>query len=154
MAEHAFGFIFTLTQRIAVGNRMIKRGGGTDYPTLQGNDVQHKTVGIVGIGRIGTIIAKLCHAFEMQVLACDPYLTAEEIAARGGSKVNLDELIERPDLITLHCPRTNETLGMLGATQFARTKPNAYSSTPRAADCMSRRTSRGRLPKGGSPAAG
>jgi D-3-phosphoglycerate dehydrogenase / 2-oxoglutarate reductase len=126
VAEHAVGFMFALSKKIAAGDRMIKRGAGIDFPAIRGNDLQYKTVGVVGIGHIGTRTAKICGALEMQVLACDPYLTAEQIEARGARKVQLDELTEQADFIVIHCPRSKETLGMFGAAQFARMKPNAY----------------------------
>src|ERR1700761_1603796 len=92
-----------------------------------GNDIRGRTLGIVGIGNIGTRVAELCRGlFGMTVLACDPYLTAEQIAARGGIKVDLDELLRRSDYVTVHCPRTRETLGMFGAAPFALMKPTAY----------------------------
>jgi D-3-phosphoglycerate dehydrogenase len=64
--------------------------------------------------------------FNNTVLAYDPYLTAEQIAARGATKVELDELLRRSDYVTVHCPRSAETFGMLGAEQFAAMKPTAY----------------------------
>ena len=73
-------------------------------------------MGIIGIGNIGRRVAELCGGlFGMTVLAYDPYLTGEQIAARGGEKVQLEELLRRSDFVTVHCPRTKETFGMLGA---------------------------------------
>jgi D-3-phosphoglycerate dehydrogenase len=69
----------------------------------------------------------LCRGlFDMTVLAYDPFLTAEQIAARGGTKVELDELLRRSDYVTVHCPRTKESFGMFGRAQFALMKPTAY----------------------------
>lgn len=62
----------------------------------------------------------------MTVLAYDPYLTTEQIAARGGIKVELEELLRRSDYVTVHCPRTRESFGLFGAAQFALMKPTAY----------------------------
>ena len=62
----------------------------------------------------------------MTVLACDPYLSAEEVARRGAEKVELDELLSRADFVTVHCPRSAETLGLFGRPQFQRMKRNAF----------------------------
>jgi len=92
-----------------------------------GNDIRGKTVGVVGIGQIGTRTAELCRIlFGMTVLAYDPYLTAEQIRERGPVKVELNELLRRSDFVTLHCPRTAETMGMVGRAQFALMKPTAF----------------------------
>jgi D-3-phosphoglycerate dehydrogenase / 2-oxoglutarate reductase len=80
----------------------------------------------LGLGKIGTRIAKFCQAFDMKVLACDPYLTVEQVATRGAIKVALPELLEKSDFISVHCPRTKETTGMFGTEAFAAMKPTAY----------------------------
>ena len=126
VAEHAIGMMLTLSKKIALSNRALLRGGRPDRFDFVGNDLQYKTAGIVGLGKIGTRTAKLCSAFEMNVLAFDPYLTAEEIAARGATKVELQALLERSDFVLVHCPRTTETIGMFGASEFARMKPIAF----------------------------
>jgi D-3-phosphoglycerate dehydrogenase len=127
VAEHALGLMIALAKRIAQSDKAMRRVRGLDRWAYAGNDLRGKTVGIVGIGNIGTRCAELCRGlFGMTVLACDPYLTAEEIAARGGIKVELDELLRRADFVSVHCPRSDETFGMFGAAQFALMKPTAY----------------------------
>jgi D-3-phosphoglycerate dehydrogenase len=92
-----------------------------------GNDIRYKTLGIIGIGNIGTRLAELCRGlFNMTVLAYDPYLSSDQVAARGGDKVELDELLRRADYVSVHCPRTKESFGMIGAAQFALMQPTAY----------------------------
>lgn len=126
VAEHAIGMILNLSKKISLSNRALLRGGAADRMDVAGNDVVGKTVGIVGIGAIGTRTATFCRAFDMTVLAYDPYLTAEQIAARGAEKVEFAELLARSDFITTHCPRTSETLGMFDEAAFAQMKPTAY----------------------------
>ena len=127
VAEHALGFMLALSKKIVLSDRACARTRISTASCYTGNDLVGKTVGIVGIGNIGTRTAELCRGlFRMRVLAYDPYLTKEQIAARGGEKVELDELLERSDFVTLHCPRTEETFGMSGYEQFARMKPTAY----------------------------
>jgi D-3-phosphoglycerate dehydrogenase len=127
VAEHALGFMLALSKKIVLSDRAMRKNKDLDRFLYTGNDLLGKTVGIVGIGNIGTRTAELCRGlFRMRVLAYDPYLTKEQIAARGGEKVELDELLAQSDYVTLHCPRTEETFGMFGYEQFSRMKPSAY----------------------------
>ena len=127
VAEHALGLMLSLSKKIAVSERAMRRIPNLDRRAYTGNDMRGKTVGIIGIGNIGTRVAELCRGlFGMTVLAYDPYLTAEQITARGGVKVGLEELLQRSDYVTTHCPRTSETFGMFGAAQFALMQPTAY----------------------------
>ena len=94
-----------------------------------GREMSGKVAGLVGIGHIGRIVAKLARAFNMTVLAFDPYLTDEEIARRGATSLPLDALLERSDFVSLHCPRDANTLGMIDAPAFARMKKGAVFVT-------------------------
>ncbi len=127
VAEHALGLMLSLSKKIAVSERAMKRIPNLDRRAYTGNDLRGRTVGIIGIGNIGTRVAELCRGlFNMTVLAYDPYLTEAQITARGAMKVGLEELLQRADYVTTHCPRTKETFGMLGAEQFSMMKPTAY----------------------------
>lgn len=127
VAEHALGLMIALSKKIAVTDKALRTGTYVDRYAFTGNDVLGKTVGIVGIGHIGTRVAELCGGLlRMRVLACDPYLSASEIKARGAEKVELDALLTQSDFVTVHCPRSAETLGLFGAAQFARMKPSAF----------------------------
>ncbi|HEX3399624.1 MAG TPA: hydroxyacid dehydrogenase [Acetobacteraceae bacterium] len=127
VAEHALGLMLSLSKKIALSERAMKRTPDLDRRAYAGNNLRNKTVGIIGIGHIGRRVAELCGAlFNMTVLAYDPYLTTEQIAARGATKVELDELLRRADYVTVHCPRSSETFGMFGAAQFAAMKPGVY----------------------------
>lgn len=127
VAEHALAFMLALSKKIPQSDREMRRRSEFDRFLFSGNNLTEKTVGIVGIGQIGSRVAELCKGlFNMTVLAYDPYLTAEQIAARGATKVGLEELMRRSDFVTLHCPRTNETFGLIGYDQVAMMKPTAY----------------------------
>jgi D-3-phosphoglycerate dehydrogenase len=127
VAEHTLGLMLSLTKKIALSERAMKRTPDLDRRAYAGNNLRHKTVGIIGIGHIGRRVAELCGVlFNNTVLAYDPYLDAEQIAARGATKVAFEELLRRSDFVTVHCPRSAETLGMFGASQFAAMKPTAY----------------------------
>ncbi|HEY0181935.1 MAG TPA: hydroxyacid dehydrogenase [Rhodopila sp.] len=127
VAEHALGLMLALTKKIAQSDKVMRRGGDLDRYGFTGGDMRGKTVGLVGLGHIGTRVAELCGGlFSMTVLACDPYLSAEQVTARGAVKVDMDTLLALSDFVSVHCPRSAETLGMFGRAQFERMKPGAY----------------------------
>ena len=127
VAEHALGLMIALSKKIALTDKALRTGQTVDRYAFTGSDVLGKTVGIVGIGHIGTRVAELCKGLlRMTVLACDPHLSAIEIAARGARKVEIDELLSSADFVTIHCPRNDATFGMMGRAQFRRMKPTAY----------------------------
>jgi D-3-phosphoglycerate dehydrogenase len=126
VAEHAIGMVLNLSKKIGLTNRALLRGDANNRYAMMGNNVEHKTLGIVGLGKIGTRHAHFAKAFDMNVIAYDPYLTAEQIAARGARKVEFDELLAQADYVTVHCLRSKETIGMFNAAAFAKMKPSAY----------------------------
>jgi D-3-phosphoglycerate dehydrogenase len=130
VAEHALGMMLTLSKRIIEADRALRRDPNVNRNALIGTEVQGKTVGIVGIGNVGRRIAELCKGLlGMTVLAYDPYLSASEIAARGGEKVELDELLRRSDYVLISCPLTKDNRGMIGVREFALMQPHAYFIT-------------------------
>jgi len=127
VAEHALAMLIALSKRIPETNQVMRRERLVDRVAYMGHDVFGKTIGIVGLGNVGSRLAQLCRGlFSMHVLAYDPYLTAEVCAARGAEKVALDELMRRSDYVSINCPLTAETRGMVGAAQFALMRPHAY----------------------------
>ena len=130
VAEHALGMLLALSKRIAETNQAMRRGRLVDRVAYMGHDVFGKTIGIIGLGNVGGRIAELCRGlFAMQVLACDPYLTAAVCRERGAEKVDLDELLRRSDYVSINCPLTAETRGMVGREQLALMRPHAYLIT-------------------------
>jgi D-3-phosphoglycerate dehydrogenase len=130
VAEHALGMLLTLSKRILEADRVLRRERDVNRNALIGNEAQGKTIGIVGLGNVGCRIAELCKGLlHMNVIAYDPYLTAEEMAARGGEKVELDDLLRRSDFVSISCPLTRESRGMIGAREFALMRPHAFFIT-------------------------
>jgi D-3-phosphoglycerate dehydrogenase len=130
VAEHALAMLLTLSKRIIQADRAMRREADVNRNALIGSEVQGKTIGIVGLGNVGRRIAALCRGLlGMNVLACDPYLSAIEMARRGGEKVALEELLRRSDYVSISCPLTRESRGMIGAREFALMQPHAYFIT-------------------------
>lgn len=130
VAEHVLGFMLTMSKKISYWDREMRRRPNVDRFNPQGHDIGGKTVGIIGIGHIGGRVAQLCGGIlGMPILAYDPYLSADQIRAKGATKVELDELLSRADFVSINCPHSKETEGMFGAAQFARMRPEAYFIT-------------------------
>jgi D-3-phosphoglycerate dehydrogenase len=130
VAEHVLGMMLCLSKRIVESDHMLRRDRNVNRNALMGNEVQGRTIGIVGIGNVGRRVAQLCNGlFGMTVLAYDPFLSATEIAARGAQKVELDELLRRSDYVSISCPLTKDNRGMIGARQFALMQPHAFFIT-------------------------
>jgi D-3-phosphoglycerate dehydrogenase len=101
-----------------------------DRNAFMGKDINGRTIGIVGLGNVGRRVAKLCRTlFDMQVLACDPYLDEATMAERGATKVTLDELLRRSDFVSINCPLDDSSRGMIGARQFGLMQKHAYFIT-------------------------
>jgi D-3-phosphoglycerate dehydrogenase / 2-oxoglutarate reductase len=127
VAEHALGMLLTLSKRIVETNQVMRRSHPINRTAYMGNDVFGKTIGIIGLGNVGSRIAELCHAlFSMRVLAYDPYLSEAQCDARHATKVGLEELLAGSDFVSINCPLNAETRGMIGAAQFALMRPTAY----------------------------
>jgi len=132
VAEMAIGLMIATSRRIVESDRKLRRERGFSRESLMGHDITGKTLGIVGIGHIGTRTAALAHAFGMRVLACDPFVAPDEIRARGAEPVDLDALLHEADIVSLHCPRDRTTLGLFDAARFAAMKQGAiFVSTAR-----------------------
>ena len=130
VAEHALGMLLTLSKRILEADRALRRDRDVNRNALIGNEAQGKTIGIVGLGNVGRRIAELCRGLlRMNVLAYDPYLSASDMAARGGEKVELDELLRRSDYVSISCPLTKDNRGMIGAREFKLMQSHAFFIT-------------------------
>jgi D-3-phosphoglycerate dehydrogenase / 2-oxoglutarate reductase len=127
VAEQAVFFMMQLSKRATELDALVKEGRWAQRMNALPIDLMDKTVLIVGFGRIGTRTAKRCLAMEMQVLVYDPHVSADAIKAAGCEPVtDLDTALARADILTLHCPKTPETAGMLSAARIARMKPTAF----------------------------
>jgi D-3-phosphoglycerate dehydrogenase len=130
VAEHVLAMMLALSKRIGEADRAMRQEKGVRRIAYKGHDVAGRTIGIIGIGNIGSRVAELCRGlFRMRVLAYDPYLTDEQIAARGAEKAELDDLLRDSDYVSVNCPLTAETRGMIGAREYALMRPDAYFVT-------------------------
>jgi D-3-phosphoglycerate dehydrogenase / 2-oxoglutarate reductase len=130
VAEHVLGMLLSLSKRVVECDRALRAGTLNDRGDFTGREAHGKTIGIVGIGNVGRRVAELCHGLlRMEVLAYDPYVDAAEACRRGASKVELDELLRSADFVSINCPLTEETRGMIGAREYELMKPTAYFIT-------------------------
>jgi D-3-phosphoglycerate dehydrogenase / 2-oxoglutarate reductase len=120
-AELTFSMMMSLARNIPQAHMSMK-AGKWDRKRFQGVELNRKTLGILGMGRIGSEVARRAIAFGMQVVAYDPYLAMSRAKALQVELVELDEVLERSDFITVHMPPSDETRGMLNAAAFARMK--------------------------------
>ncbi|MGE4241239.1 hydroxyacid dehydrogenase [Ramlibacter sp.] len=129
VAEHTLGFMLGVSRRMLEGDRRMRREIGYTREDVMGREIRGKTVGLVGIGHIGTRVASLARAFGMEVIATDPFLSLDEIARRGAKAVSFDDLLAQSDFVSLHCPRDAGTLKLMNAKAFARMKKGAIFIT-------------------------
>jgi len=123
-AEHTLALLFGLARRIAAADASVRRG---EWKRSQftGVELRGKTLGIVGLGKIGQAIADRARALEMTVIGSDPYITTEQAAHHGVELTELDALLARADVVTVHVPLTRATRRLIGAEALARMKPGA-----------------------------
>ncbi|HLP22571.1 MAG TPA: phosphoglycerate dehydrogenase [Microbacteriaceae bacterium] len=124
-AELTVGHILSLARHIPAAHAALAQGQWK-RSAYTGTELFEKTVGIIGLGRIGALITARLQAFGVNVIAYDPYITAARAQQLGVQSVTLDELLEQSDFITIHMPKTPETAGMIGQAQLERMKPTAY----------------------------
>jgi D-3-phosphoglycerate dehydrogenase len=123
-AEHTLALMFGLARRIAAADASVRRG---EWKRSQftGTELRGKTLGIVGLGKIGQAIADRARALEMTVLGVDPYVSAEQAALHDVELTDLDELLRRADVVTVHVPLGRTTKGLIGRDALAKMKPGA-----------------------------
>ncbi len=124
-AELTVAHILGLARHLQRAHASIS-AGEWKRSAFTGTELYEKTVGIVGLGRIGALVAERLRGFGVSLIAYDPYVTAARAAQIGAELVDLDELVARADFLTIHMPRTPETLGMIGEAQLKAMKPTAY----------------------------
>lgn len=121
-AEHALSMLCSLARRIPQATASVK-AGKWERERFMGVELQGKTLGIVGVGRIGGAFAERARGLKMNVLAFDPYLTRERAQALGITLVTLDDLLAQSHFITVHTPLTDETRGLLGVEALKKVRP-------------------------------
>ncbi len=123
-AEHTLALLYGVARRIAAADASVRRGEWK-RAEFTGNELRGRTLGIIGLGKIGQAIAARAVAMEMTVLASDPFVTAEQAAHHGVELVPFETILERSDVVTVHVPMTRATRGLIGRDQLARMKPGA-----------------------------
>jgi D-3-phosphoglycerate dehydrogenase / 2-oxoglutarate reductase len=126
VAELVFGHMIVLTRHTFAANQAVKENRWSEYLKFIGNELAGKTLGVIGMGNIGTRVAIRARAFEMSFLVYDPYIPESHVTALGGKCVGLDELLTQSDFVTIHCPLTPETRGMIDQQRLALMKATAY----------------------------
>lgn len=120
-AEHAIALMMAMARNIPIACATTK-AGKWEKKKFTGVEVCNKTLGIVGMGRIGSVVASRAIGLGMHVVSYDPYLTAEQAVKAGVERASLDELFARADFVTVHTPMTTETRGIIGRDAFAKMK--------------------------------
>ena len=120
-AEHAIGMLMALSRNVPEGTASLK-AGRWDKKKLQGREIYNKILGVIGYGKIGSIVADLARGLKMKVIVYDPYVTLEQIEKTGFESVSLEELYRRSDYITVHVPKFKETIGLLNKDVFEQMK--------------------------------
>ncbi|WP_442860029.1 phosphoglycerate dehydrogenase [Arthrobacter sp. zg-Y179] len=124
-AELTVGHIVSLARNIPQASAALKNGEWK-RSKYSGTELFEKKIGIIGLGRIGALVAARMQGFGTEILAYDPYVTSARAAQLNVRLVSLDELLAESDFVTIHMPKTPETLGMLGAEAFEKMKDTAY----------------------------
>ncbi|GAB3552182.1 D-3-phosphoglycerate dehydrogenase [Actinopolyspora lacussalsi] len=123
-AEHAIALLLAVSRNVAVADASL-RAGEWKRSALSGVEINDKTVGVIGLGKIGQLVAQRLEAFGAKLIAYDPYVSAARAAQLGIELVSLEELLQRADAMSIHLPKTAETLGLIGAEELKKTKQGA-----------------------------
>ncbi len=123
-AELTLALMLSVARRVAEADRSI-REGKWERSRLQGIELRGRTLGVIGAGRIGGAVAERCQAFGMKVVVYDPYLTPEHLAGLDLPVVDLAQLLDVADVVTLHVPLTDETKGLIGRDELESMRQGA-----------------------------
>lgn len=124
-AEHAICLLLSLLRNIPKATSSMKQNKW-EKKKLQGTEMCGKTFGVIGLGNIGKIVAKLGGGLQMKVVASDPFISAEEAQALGVTLLPMDQLLARADFISLHTPLIEKTRGLISTKEFEKMKPGAF----------------------------
>ena len=120
-AEHTISLLLSMARKIPQATASLK-AKKWEKKKFQGKEIFNKTLGIIGTGKIGSIVADRAKGLQMQVIAYDPFIQPETLLKQGIEPVTLEDLLKRADFITIHTPKTKETLGLIDAQAIARMK--------------------------------
>ncbi len=121
-AEHTIAMMFALARQIPAADRST-HAGKWEKSRFMGTELTGKVLGVIGCGNIGSIVVERAHGLRMRVIAYDPFLSPDRASDLDIEKVELDALLARADIITLHVPMTDQTRGIINAEALAKTKP-------------------------------
>src|SRR5919199_2912219 len=124
-AEHTLALMFALARRIAPADASLKRGEWARSKYI-GTELTGKTLGLIGLGRVGSEVARRALGLDMRVVVYDPYVPDEHARRNGMDPVELDALLENSDFVSLHVPLTEATRGLLSASRLARMRSGAF----------------------------
>ncbi|MGH7612049.1 MAG: phosphoglycerate dehydrogenase [Candidatus Dormibacteria bacterium] len=123
-AEHTIALMLALCRNVAKGDQSL-RAGRWERAQLVGSELRGKTLGVVGLGKIGSEVARMAEGLQMRVLAHDPLVSPERAEQLGVGLVDLDQLLQESDVLTVHTPLSDATRGLLGEAELARLPPGA-----------------------------
>jgi D-3-phosphoglycerate dehydrogenase len=120
-AEHAISMMLSLSRKIPQATASMK-DGKWEKKKFMGFEICNKTLGVVGIGLVGSVVADRAKGLKMNVIAFDPYLSPERAEQLGVELASMDELLKRSDYISIHVPKTNDTVNLIDKECFAKMK--------------------------------
>ena len=127
VAEATIAWMLALTHRVLQKDHLVRTGRWDDRSQYMGCELRDRTLGVIGLGGIGRKLVQLVRGFGMkQPIAYDPFAAPEVLVEAGARKVELDELLQSADFVSLHCPLNDQTRGLIGAEQLSLMKPDAY----------------------------
>jgi D-3-phosphoglycerate dehydrogenase len=125
VAEHTLGLMLTLARKIAIADKSVK-DGKWEKNNFMGVELKNKTLGVIGMGRIGSQVVSRCKAFEMEVIVYDPYLPEDVAKDMGVELTNIETVLKEADFITIHVPLTPETKHLISTNEFVTMKKGAF----------------------------
>ena len=154
VAEATIGWMIALSHNVYIKDKLVRTGQWDERLKYMGRELRDRTLGVVGLGGIARKTIDLLTGFGMkQPLAFDPFVKAESAATLGVSLVGLDELLQRSDFVSIHCPLNEKTRGLIGKRELAMMKSDAYLLNPARGGIVEEGCSlRGAARTGGSPA--
>jgi phosphoglycerate dehydrogenase-like enzyme len=127
VAEAVVGWMIALTHNVLVKDRLVREGNWDDRSQYMGRELRDRTLGVIGLGGIARKLLEMLNGWGMNPpLAFDPFLESADAEKLGVKLASLDELLKSSDFVSIHCPLTNETRGVIGARELSLMKPDSY----------------------------
>ena len=125
VAEHTMGLLLSMARKLSIADKSVKEGKW-EKKRFMGVELRNKTLGVIGMGRIGSQVVNRCKAFEMDAVAYDPYLPEEVATQMGVELTDLETVLKKADFITIHVPLTPETKHLISHDEFELMKDSAF----------------------------